>query len=178
MTQVSTDQSVDQAFLADFFGRWEQAWSSGDPTAVADLLTDDVIFQSSDVPATLHGRSEALGYLRMLFRAFPDQRLEVLEFYRTADGLGAADRVHWGGTMLGSLEPPGYAPTGRWVEMTAFGAFRFRERKVSWFHAVFDMLEIGRQIGAVPPEGSIAERMGLRMQRRSARKLRKEGRKR
>jgi predicted ester cyclase len=177
MTEVWTDQTVDEAFLADFFARWEQAWSSGDPTAVAELLTDDVIFQSSDVPGTLHGRPEALGYLNMLFRTFPDQRLEVLEFYRTADGLGAADRVHWGGTMLGPFEPPGYAPTGRWVEMTAFGGFRFREGRVSWFQAVFDMLDIGRQIGAVPPQGSMADRMGVRMQHRAAKKLRRDRRK-
>lgn len=176
MTELSAEQSVDEAFLGDFFARWERAWSSGNPRAVADLFTDDVIFQSPDVPETLHGRTEALGYLNMLFRAFPDQRLEVLEFYRTADGLGVADRVHWGGTMLGPFEPPGYAPTGTWVEMTAFGGFRFRDGKVSWFQAIFDMLDIGRQIAAVPPEGSMADRMGLRMQRRAARRLRKAGR--
>lgn len=177
MAEVSTDQPVDELFLADFFAGWERAWSSGDPAAVAEMLAEDVIFQSSDVPETLHGRAEALSYLNMLFRAFPDQRLEVLEYYRTADGLGVADRVHWGGTMLGPFDPPGYAPTGRWVEMTAFGGFRFRDSKVSWFQAVFDMLDIGRQIAAVPREDSMADRMGLWMQRRSARKLRKKARK-
>ncbi len=176
MAEVSTDQPVDEWFLADFFTRWERAWSSGDPSAVAGLLAEDVIFHSSDVPETLHGRSQARGYLDMLFRAFPDQRLEVLEYYRTADGLGAADRVHWGGTMLGPFDPPGYTPTGRWVGMTAFGGFRFRDGKVSWFQAIFDMLDIGRQIGAVPPEGSVADRMGLRMQQRFAKRSRRERR--
>ena len=175
MEEVVAGQVLNTNFLTDFFGRWEQAWSSGDPKAVAGLLADDIVFQSSDVPETLHGRSEALGYLNALFRAFPDQRLEVLEFYVTADGRGVADRVHWGGTMLGPLDPPGFAPTGRWVEMTAFGGFRFREDHVSWFHAVFDMLDIGRQIGAVPPEGTFADRMGMRMQHRTARKMRKRG---
>lgn len=176
MAELSADQLVDKLFLADFFTRWEQAWSSGDPGAVAEFLTEDVIFQSSDVPETLHGQSQARGYLDMLFRAFPDQRLEVLEYYLTGDGLGVADRVHWGGTMLGPLDPPGYAPTGRWVEMTAFGGFRFRNGKVSWFQAVFDMLDIGRQIGAVPPAGSMADRMGLRMQHRFAKRSRREPR--
>lgn len=173
MTELTASQQVDEDFLADFLARWEEAWSSGDPTRVADLLTEDVIFQSPDIPSSLHGREEALGYLNMLFRAFPDQRLEVLDFYLTADGTRAADRAHWGGTMTGPFEPPGYEPTGRWVEMTAFGGFRFRDDRVAWFQAVFDMLDIGRQIGAVPVVGSFTDRMGLRMQRRLARKARK-----
>jgi citrate lyase beta subunit len=57
--------------------------------------------------------------------------------------------------------------------MTALGGFRFREGRVSWLQAVFDMLDIGRQTGAVPPEGSMADRMRLRMQKRTARKLHK-----
>jgi predicted ester cyclase len=175
MTDVLAGQVVDTVFLTDFFGRWEQAWSSGDPNAVAGLLTEDVVFQSSDVPETLYGRSEALRYLTALFRAFPDQRLEVLDFYLTGDGRGAADRAHWGGTMLGPLDPPGFAPTGQWVEMTAFGGFKFRGDRVSWFHAVFDMLDIGRQIGAVPSEGTFGDRMGMRMQHRAAKKMHKRG---
>ena len=173
MTDVAANDTVDQAFLADFFPKWERAWSSGDPNAVADLLAEDVIFQSSDVPETLHGLTQTLGYLNALYTAFPDQRLEVLDFYLTEDGRGAADRVYWGGTMLGPLDPPGFVPTGQWVEMIAFGGFRFRGEQVSWFQAVFDMLDIGRQIGAVPTEGTIADRMGIRMQHRAARKMRR-----
>lgn len=173
MEENVAGEVIDADFLMGFFGRWEQAWSSGDPNAVAGLLTEDVIFQSSDVPGTLRGRSEALAYLRALFRAFPDQRLEVLDFYVTGDGRGAADRANWGGTMSGPLDPPGFAPTGRWVEMTAFGGFRFRGDQASWFQAVFDMLDIGRQIGAVPLEGTFGDRMGMRMQHRAARKMRR-----
>ena len=173
MPEVMDGQVVNEVFLADFFGKWEQAWRSGDPSAVASLLTEDVIFQSSDVSKTLHGRSEALGYLNALYKAFPDQRLEVLDFYLSADGRSVADRIYWGGTMLGPLDPPGFAPTGQWVEMTAFGGFRFQGDQVSWFQAVFDMLDIGRQIGAIPPEGTIGSRMGIRMQHRTARKMRK-----
>ncbi len=176
MTELLDGQKVDEGFLVGFFARWEKAWTSGDPTQVADHLTEDVIFQSPDVPTTLHGREDALGYLTMLFRAFSDQRLEVLDFYLTPDGMGVADRVLWGGTMTGPFapsDPPGYEPTGQWVEMTAFGGFRFRDDRVSWFQAVFDMLEIGRQIGAVPAEGTFADRMGVRMQHRLARKQRK-----
>lgn len=174
MAEVIDAQVVDEAFLTEFFSRWEKAWSSGDPGAVAELLTEDIIFQSSDVPGTLHGRSEARGYLDSLYEAFPDQRLEVLDFYVAADGRRVADRIYWGGTMAGPLDPPGFAPTGQWVEMFAFGGFQFREGRVSWFQAVFDMLAIGRQIGAVPSEGTFADRMGIRMQHRAARKLRKQ----
>ena len=82
-----------------------------------------------------------------------------------ADGSGVAVRLRISGTMTGALTPPGFAPTG--------GALIFETAELSRLDAsgllaqhtvVLDMLDLARQIGAVPQAGSVGARIGLWMQ--------------
>ncbi|MFQ5923133.1 MAG: ester cyclase [Anaerolineales bacterium] len=175
MNQQPKDK-LDEQSIRDFFAKWETALNSGDPERVASLMTDDVVYSAPEIPETLHGRDAVSKYLGVFFRAFPEQKYELLEMYRSLDGTWAADRVRWQGTMFGPLDPPGFAPTGTRVEAELAGFFQFRDGLISSFTAIYDMLHIGQQIGAAPGAGSLGERMGVLMQRLAARRMRRRDR--
>ncbi len=172
MNQQPRD-TLDEQSVRDFFAKWEAALNSGDPERVASLMTDDVVYSAPEIPEPLHGRDAARKSLEVFFRAFPEQKYELLEIYRSLDGTWAADRVRWQGTMLGPLDPPGFAPTGSQVEAELAGFFQFRDGLISSFTAIYDMLHVGQQIGAAPGAGSLVERMGVLMQRIAAWRMRK-----
>jgi hypothetical protein len=71
--------------------------------------------------------------------------------------------------MLGPLDPPGYAPTGGRVEFEGIDFYdRFHDGLLTHYTVLFDMLDLGRQIGAAPQPGTLADRMGVFMQRLAA----------
>jgi hypothetical protein len=69
------------------------------------------------------------------------------------------------GTFTGPLEPPGFAPTGQRVEFDGCDVHEYRAGRVCRLRIVFDMMDVGRQLGLVPKEGSRVERAGGAAQR-------------
>lgn len=71
--------------------------------------------------------------------------------------------------MTGSLDPPGFAPTGGLLEFETAEFSRFDDGGLLARHTVvLDMLGLARQIGAVPAAGSIGDRVGIWLQHRVA----------
>jgi hypothetical protein len=68
------------------------------------------------------------------------------------------------GTLTGSFDPPGYAPTGDRIEVDGVDIFEVRDGKITRLATHFDTMEIGRTIGLLPARGSRAERMAVRAQ--------------
>jgi steroid delta-isomerase-like uncharacterized protein len=163
-----------EEFVRDFIKRWEEAWNARDVDRIVSLYTDDFVFVDPAVPeGTLHGREAVKEFLTGLFRALPDAHWEwVCEPYVTLDGTRAAGRWRLTATMLGPLDPPGFAPTGGRVEFEGIDFYdEFKEGLVSHYTVLFDMLDFGRQIGAAPKPGTFSDRMGMFMQRMAARRM-------
>jgi hypothetical protein len=81
-------------------------------------------------------------------------------------------------TFRAPLTAPGVpplAPTGTSLEMLGMDRSEVRERRLARHQIFWDMGELGRQIGALPPRGSRADRLTRRMQHLSARRLRRAG---
>lgn len=56
--------------------------------------------------------------------------------------------------MRGPVEPPGFAPTGRRMRMDGVDLWTMRDGRIARYHAFYDMTELARQLGIVPPVGS------------------------
>ena len=159
-------QDLDQAWLGDFAERWGAAWNSHEPARLLELMTEDVIYADSASPTTMRGHGEVRSFLESLWRAFPDLRFEWVEGPYIAPGQPKA-AFYWkgSGTHTGLLAPPGFAPTGKHIDFDGADFHEYRDDRVSRLRIVFDMLDIGRQLGTIPKAGSPVEKAGAAAQR-------------
>jgi steroid delta-isomerase-like uncharacterized protein len=165
-TGVTRAQELDQAWVADLVQRWADAWNSHEHARVLDLVTEDILYDDSAWPATMHGHAEVRAFLDFTWRAFPDMRFEVLEGPFIAPGASKASSYWKGtGTHTGAIDPPGFAATGRRIEFEGADFFEFRDGRISRLRVVFDMMDILRQLGTMPPAGSPIEKAGAAVQR-------------
>lgn len=91
-----------------------------------------------------------------LFRAFPDFEMEAVDIV----GAGELAAVRWRatGTFTGRARFEGLAPTGARVELEGCDMLTIRDGLIRENHAYTNGAELARQLGALPPAGSLAER--------------------
>jgi steroid delta-isomerase-like uncharacterized protein len=163
-------QAVAEQFARDFAARWQDAWNSCVPERVTELCTEDVSWEDPMTERPERGRPAVAEYLRSLWRAFPDLRFTWPEGPYTAfDKTKLA--CHWSvtGTMLGPMDPPGFAPSGRRIELDGVDLLELRDGLVCAYAGFFDARSVAQQVGVLPKPGSRAERLGVRVQRLTAR---------
>jgi len=153
----------------------EEPFNEGRFELVDELVAPDAIDHDPATPAhmrDLPGPEVFKSTVRMYRAAFPDVRITV------DDVIAAGDKVvvrwHSEGTHLGELE--GLAPTGARGSVTGIGIDRWKDGKVVESWVQWDNLGLARQLGAAPPEGSIGEKIGMQLQRLTARRMRKKNR--
>ena len=73
------------------------------------------------------------------------------------------------GTHGGVIDPPGFAPTGKRIDIDGIDVWDFAQGRIERYRAYYDMAALARQIGAMPPSGSAGERVGVLLQRTQAR---------
>lgn len=98
-------------------------------------------------------------WFNSLFAAFPDFRFEVNSI--TAQDDRAA--VHWSatGTFNGTGVFEGMVPTGSSVNVSGIDLLQVKEGKLVELWAYLNGLELSRQVGALPPQGSAPEKAML-----------------
>lgn len=152
--------------LRDFGERWLAAWASRSPERITGLCTEDVFWDDPALATPLRGRAAVRDFLAESFRAFPD-----LQFTLTEPPLASPDSarvaVPWkvAGTMLGPLDPPGLAPTGRGFALEGVDLYEFRGGEICRMTTRYDVLTWLREVGALPARDSAAERLALGVQR-------------
>jgi steroid delta-isomerase-like uncharacterized protein len=152
--------SIDQ-----FVRAYVEAWNSHDPDRLLAFLHEEVEYDDSTWPQTMHGHADVREFLTAAWRAFPDMRFDVVEGpYRLGDNKAA---IWWrgSGTMLGPLEPPGYAPTGRPWELDGVDFHEYRDGRIVRLVILFDMANGARQVGLIPTAESRLGRLAVLMQR-------------
>ncbi len=110
-----------------------------------------------------------------LFRAFPDFEMEVVDL--VVEGESAAVRWHATGTFDGEGRFEGMVPTGARVDITGFDLLTVRDGKVQHNEAYMNGADMARQLGALPPAGSIQERAmtgALNLKTELTRRLRRQ----
>jgi len=98
-------------------------------------------------------------YFGNMFRAFPDFTMSVLDM--VAYGEKAA--VRWGatGTFTGPGKFEGLTATGARIELEGLDLLTVRDGLVHENFAYTNPTELARQLGAMPPAGSVGERAML-----------------
>jgi uncharacterized protein (TIGR02246 family) len=167
--------TMDEAAITDFFTAYEQAWSSGDPTELPTLMTDDVVMHDPFAAEPLDGKAAVETFLANVLVAAPDFTMEMQGVPMVAiDGSRYAVVMRISGHMTGPLESLGFAPTNTSIEFDDVHVLELRDGKIGRLDVVIDTLDVGRQLGAVPPAGSFMDRMGVRMQHLAARGMRRK----
>lgn len=150
------------------------AWNACDVSGMADLITEDVVWADPALPEPACGVPAVQEFMRMSFRAFPDLRFsEPDPPHVTANG----EQVSWAwtmeGTMTGSVDNPGFAPTGRRMRVDGVDLWTMQDGRISRYRAFYDATDLARQLGIMPPSGSRAERLMVALQRLQARFVRR-----
>ena len=159
--------------LGAFCARYLAAWNEQDPDAMAELLTPDVVWSDPALPGPVRGIPAVQEFMRGGYVAFPDLRFdEPHPRHLSVAGDDIAWRWRMRGTMLGPIEPPGFAPTGRAMEVEGVDLWTMRDGRIAVYRAFYDMNGLARQLGIVPPPASRAERAMVAMQRLQARAMR------
>ncbi len=104
---------------------------------------------------TAHGPEEIAAYFNASFAAMPDFRLEIMGL--AEDGENVLVRWRASGHFTGE-HYQGIAPTGSAMQINGCDHFVIRDGRVVTNHVVIDQLDFARQIGMMPPDGSIADR--------------------
>lgn len=154
----------------DVVSRLHAAVNAHDAEALALVCHEAVVWEDPAAGAVLRGREAVYRFHRdTMFRALPDVSIELVDGpYYSPDGSGVAVRLRIRGTMIGPLEPPGFAATGGRIEFETAEFSRVRGHLLLEQRVVLDMLGLARQIGAVPEPGGVAERAGVWLQHLSA----------
>ncbi len=157
-------------WLHAFAERYVGAWSSGDAAAVASCASDDVVWIDPALPEPARGRAAVAEFARDSLRAFPDLSFEQPgDPAITEDFLAAYVPWRMFGTNSGPIEPPGFAATGKSIDVVGFDVWQFRGGLIWRYEAIYDFTTIARQLGLVPPRGGFAERAMVSAQRLGAR---------
>ena len=167
--------TVDTAALQEFTERYAAAWNGRDASAMDALVTDDIVWFDPALPQPARGKAEVRAFMEDSWRSFPDLRfVEPDPPFRVEQG----DDVAWAWRMLGTfsgapIDPPGFAPTGRSVDVLGIDQWLIREGRIARYRAYYDANDLARQLGIVPEPGSRAERGMVSLQRLQARFMRR-----
>jgi len=152
MTASETSAAADtRTVVKSYF----EALGRRDRNAQTDWYAEDMSGRIYGVigPA---GKAEMRAYFHGLFDAFPDFKLQILDLVVEDDR--AAVRWRATGGFSGSRRFEGLEPTGRQVDVEGCDLVWVRGRKIARIEAYFDTTSMARQLGAMPPKGSVGER--------------------
>ena len=94
-----------------------------------------------------------------LFEAFPDFHFEVLDVM--ASGEKAAVRWRARGAFTGPVRFEGLEANGATVDVQGCDVLTIREGRIHRLDAYMNGAEMARQLGALPPAGSAAEKAAI-----------------
>jgi steroid delta-isomerase-like uncharacterized protein len=167
---VSTGSPHVPADVGELTRRYATAWNACDTRAIGELITEDIVWADPALAQPARGVAEVQEFMRVSFRAFPD-----LHFGEPDPPVLAVtgDTILWAwnmeGTHRGPLEPPGFAPTGRRMQIDGIDQWTMRDGRIARYRAFYDLNDLARQLGIVPAPGSTAERGMVALQRLQAR---------
>jgi predicted ester cyclase len=124
--------------------------------------------------ADLRAPEEVEEWFGNTFRAVPDFNMEVLDLI--ADGDRVAVRWHMTGTFSGEAKFEGAIATGERLDITGCDVLTVRDGKIVHNDAYMNGMQLARQLGVLPSEGSGQEKAmiaAVNMRTRLARRLKR-----
>ena len=137
-------------FLRDFGNRWDRAWNSHDTDEVLALLHPDIVWDDNVFwPTVIEGKSGMPTYIDTIWKVMPDVEFEEVQFFSAPQD----------GRALYLFRQSGSAPArygkGRFQTYGCDIFLEFRDGLLSRYLAQYDITEMMRQYGALPPRGNL-----------------------
>ena len=85
--------------------------------------------------------------------------------YSADNGNRLALHWHLEATMLGEMNPPGFAATGKRFITNGVDLLHLKEGRVAWYQGFFDRQSAAEQLGIMPSPGSRIEKLMVGVQR-------------
>jgi ketosteroid isomerase-like protein len=163
---MDSSRAEDVHFARDFLDELHAAVNAHDSEAIATLCTEDILWEDPAAPRLLRGRDAVRRFHDdVMFRALPDVRIALIDGpFLSADKKAIAVRTRITGTQTGPFSPPGFAPTNRVLEFETAEFSFFKDAQLARHVVMLDRLVLAAQVGALPPPGSLGERISLRYQ--------------
>ena len=138
---------------------YDAVWNERRLDLVDEWVTPDFVGHYSMYPEPIRGIEGFRAMVEEALAAMPDLRMDVVETIAAADKV--VSRVRMTGTHTGPIQ--GFAPTGQRIDVQYIAIEHYAAGKCveEWVRG--DDLGLSRQIGALPPPGSLAERIALRL---------------
>ena len=137
-------------FLRDFGNRWDAAWNSHDSEKVLDLLDAEIVWDDTVFwPRVIEGIGEMREYVDAIWRVMPDVQFEEVQFF-TAPSDGRALYL-----FRQNASAPKRFGSGRFETYGCDIFLRFRDGKLAQYLAQYEITEMMRQCGALPPRGDL-----------------------
>jgi steroid delta-isomerase-like uncharacterized protein len=157
------------------------AWNARDLDAFVKHLAADVEWYDPAMPdPPARGRAAVKAFAEAVIRAFPDFAYEILPPMCIAtDGTRCAVKWRISGSHVQPLDPPGYAPTGRRVDIEGVDVLDLEDGQVKRILTAFDVLPAAEQLLGMrlrPSPGSWRGWVAVRVQRLLAWRARSTGR--
>jgi len=133
-----------ETFFADPDGRW----------------TDRPHYRVFAQGLEMNTCEEVVAWFRALFDAVPDLHMEVEDVAIAGQPGGERATVRWHltGTFSGARYM-GIEPTGRRIDLHGMDLIDIENGRVAGNNIYYDQLAFARQIGMIPPEGSLGDRL-------------------
>jgi len=151
-------QGVDDDVVRSFARDWAAAWNSHDPERVVAMMAPNCQYDDTAWSTTMRTHDEVREFLRHTWSALPDLEFYDVTIARVPGEPKAIFHWHARATMRGALDPPGYAPTLDRLEFDGFDMHEYHDGKLVRLRILFNMMDVGQQIVAVPPPGTLRER--------------------
>ncbi|MFI9507810.1 ester cyclase [Nocardia sp. NPDC052566] len=163
---TSADRIESPQWLDEFIDRYSAAWNSGSADAVAACATEDVLWREPSMGRPVRNRDGLADFVADTLRTFPDISY-TNPFPPTIAGESNIAVVPWRmtGTHLGVIDPPGFAGTGKRIDLFVVDVWQFRSGLIARCRSTWDLAEMLQQLGIMPPRGSAAERALAQAQR-------------
>ena len=139
--------SLDHEFFAGFAARWIAAWNSRTTDNVLKLLHPAIVWDEQIFwPEVLQGRESVRAYVDAIWLAMPSYHVEEVQLFTApADGRALVLFRQFG-------EAPAALGAGGGFEKNGCDIFLgFNEGLLSHYTATYDIVDMLRQLGALPP---------------------------
>lgn len=148
MATLTTSPTQEQArFLARFSEDWLDAWNSHDTEQVLALMHEDVVWDDRTFwTHVIRGRDALREYVDKIWEVMPDVRFEEIERFFAPDGQRGLVLFQQQGSA-----PPKLGVDGGFDTHGCDIFLEFRDGLLSHYLASYDIAEMMRQMGALPP---------------------------
>ena len=158
---MNTIPETDRRSPAVVVGEFFDAMARRDIEAAMRMVSDDIVEDLAGV-GTISGLVEERAFLTAFYGSFPDMQTDVVRV--TAQGPVVAVEWRRRGTFTGSPWQ-GLPASGRRFDLRGAAFLEVDNGLVTHVTAYSDSAQLGRDLGILPPVGSLAERVGTAIYR-------------